>query len=118
MSEEKESRVKLYMMVFGALMVLTCLTVGVSYVHFPPPWGLVLGLSIAALKASLVASIFMHLKWEKPLIYGVLGLTAVFVIVLFTLPIIDQDSEFVSTNRVHVEAPVKAPVPADHGGHH
>lgn len=79
----------LYLKVFGMLCVLTVLTVGVSYIHFPKPFGLLIGLAIAAGKAALVASFFMHLKWEKALIYYVLGLTAFFAVFLFVLPIAD-----------------------------
>lgn len=84
-----ESHVAAYMKVFGALMVLTAVTVGVSYIHFSPPWGLLVGLAIAGAKATLVAAYFMHLKWEKALIGYLLGLTAFFAVFLFLLPIID-----------------------------
>ena len=80
---------KLYLMVFGALLVLTVVTVTVSYLHFPPALGIAIGLAIATVKASLVASFFMHLKGERALIYGLLCLTIIFVTALFVLPISD-----------------------------
>lgn len=81
---------KLYWMVGGALFLLTIATVAVSKYHFPAPWGLIIGLAIAALKAGLVASIFMHLKWESKYIYYFLGLTVVAAAVLLILPMTDM----------------------------
>lgn len=81
--------VKPYLFVFGALMVLTVVTVAVSYWHLPPGPAIGLGLAIASLKAALVAAVFMHLKGEKGLIYFFLGVTAFFLIVLFSLPMWD-----------------------------
>jgi caa(3)-type oxidase subunit IV len=46
---------------------------------------LVLGLAVAAFKASLVALIFMHLNHEKKLVYKFLVFTVVFVVGLFAL---------------------------------
>lgn len=54
---------KIYLMVAGALMVLTYLTVKISYIHLEG-WNVVIALSIAAIKASLVVLFFMHLRYE------------------------------------------------------
>ena len=51
--------------VFGALLVLTCLTVTVAYVDLGN-LNLYLALAIAAVKASLVVLFFMHLFWDRP----------------------------------------------------
>ena len=85
MSEEttEHSSTKVYLTVFGALAVLTGLTVGVSYLHFARPMAIGVALFIAALKVSLIAAFFMHLKHEKRIIHMVLY-TAVFL-VLFLL---------------------------------
>ena len=80
---------KLYWAVGGALFLLTIATVAVSKYHFPAPWGLLIGLAIATLKAGLVVSIFMHMKWESRYIYYFLGLTVAAAILLFVLPITD-----------------------------
>ena len=82
--------VKAYLMVFGTLMILTVCTVLVSYFDFSPVMTILVGLMIATVKASLVAAFFMHLKGERPLIYGLLGLCVIFTIVLFTIPISDS----------------------------
>lgn len=70
---------KLYLGVFAALLALTVLTVGVSYVHMPHARAIAVGLLIAAAKVSLIATFFMHLKYERKLIHGFL-FTAVFLV--------------------------------------
>ena len=64
--------VKLYLIIFGALMVLTVVTVGVSYLHLPKTAAISLGLAIATLKAGLVAAFFMHLNIEKKYVWYIL----------------------------------------------
>jgi len=84
-----QPNIKLYLMVFGALMVLTVVTVLVSYLHLPKTLGIFVGLLIATVKVALVAAFFMHLKGERTLIYSLLGVTFFFVIALYALPLID-----------------------------
>lgn len=50
--------------IFGALIVLTVVTVGASYVDFGPA-NTVVAVLIATVKAALVASFFMHLRYDK-----------------------------------------------------
>ena len=58
---------KLYAMVFGALIVLTVITVGASYVNGGSGMAnVIIAMSIASVKASLVALFFMHLRWDRP----------------------------------------------------
>jgi len=71
-----------YLAVFGALLVLTLVTVGVTRLHLPVTAGVVVALAIAALKAGLVAMFFMHLKGERPMVYGPLALTGVLFLAL------------------------------------
>lgn len=98
--------VRLYLMVFGVLMVLTVVTVLVSYWHLPPVLAITLGLAIATVKVGLVAAFFMHLKGERVLIYGLLGVTLFFMAILFILPI--TDSVATSDHRIQTEAPAEA----------
>lgn len=91
MSQEvHHPNVKLYLAVFGALMVLTVVTVLVSYWHLPPAAAITVGLAIATFKAALVAAFFMHLKGERAIIYGLLGVTAFCLFLLFALPLTDS----------------------------
>jgi cytochrome c oxidase subunit 4 len=53
-----------YLGIFGALIVLTLLTVRVSYYDFGSA-NIIIALLIATVKASLVAAFFMHLRHDK-----------------------------------------------------
>ena len=83
-----DRHVRVYITVFVALMALTIITVGVSYLHLPLPIAVTVALVVALIKGSLVACYFMHLISEKKLIYAVLALTAVFFIALLALPVL------------------------------
>ena len=72
-----------YIMVFAMLMILTVVTVAVASLQLPAGPAVAVGLTIAAVKAGLVAAVFMHLRHERPLIYAALALTAVVVVSLF-----------------------------------
>lgn len=84
--------IRTYLIVGGILFFGTVLTVMVATV----PWldvghhgfdtmDALLGLAIAATKASLVAAIFMHLNHEKKAVYWIFASGIVFVIALFAL---------------------------------
>src|SRR6266852_7346193 len=83
-----DKHVRVYITVFVTLMALTIVTVTVSRFHLPVPMAVTVALLIATVKGSLVACYFMHLISEKKVIYAVLGLTAVFFVVLLALPVV------------------------------
>jgi len=89
-----DRHVRVYITVFVALMALTLITVAISYLHLPLPMAVTVALLVATVKGSLVACYFMHLISEKKLIYAVLGLTAVFFVVLLALPVITVHDGF------------------------
>jgi cytochrome c oxidase subunit IV len=60
---------KTYIIVWGSLLVLTVVTWAVSYIHLGI-FNAVVALTIASVKASLVALFFMHLKNEKELVWA------------------------------------------------
>jgi len=74
-----------YLIVGGALLVGTILTVWASYIDLGHHWNIVLALIIASAKASLVALFFMHLISERAMIYSVLAFTAFFFVGLMFL---------------------------------
>ena len=74
-----------YLIVFGALLALTVLTVAVSSVSMPSALAIAVGLGIAAAKGTLVALFFMHLNHERMIVYVTLAFTAVFCVSLFAL---------------------------------
>jgi cytochrome c oxidase subunit IV len=89
-----DRHVRIYITVFVALMVLTIITVAISYLHLPVAMAVTLALLVAIVKGSLVAGYFMHLVSEKKLIYAVLVLTVVFFIVLLALPVVTHSNGF------------------------
>jgi cytochrome c oxidase subunit 4 len=56
-----------YYLIFGALIGLTLLTVGLSYVHLGESLHLIVGVTIATTKAVFVALFFMHLLYSTRL---------------------------------------------------
>lgn len=59
---EIDQHVKVYLKVFAALLLLTLITVAVSYLHVSIGWAVFIGLLVASIKGGLVAAFFMHLK--------------------------------------------------------
>lgn len=84
--EEVKKHTRVYWVIFGCLLFLTVVTVGISYIHLPFTLAVILALVVASTKASLVALYFMHLISEKKVIYLTLLLTAVLFVVLIVIP--------------------------------
>jgi len=76
--------------VFGALLVLTVLTVAVTYVDLGPA-NLIVALGIAVVKAALVLMFFMHLWWDRPFNAVVLVAAFFFVALFLGFTIMDTD---------------------------
>lgn len=96
-SIDVKKHVKTYITVFVALLALTLITVSVSYLHLKTIPAILVALTIAAIKGSLVACYFMHLISEKKLIYAALILTAVLFAALMALPLLSHsDATFLS----------------------
>ncbi len=70
----------IYVIVWGGLILLTGVTVLVSYLDLGV-MNVVVALVIASVKASLVALYFMHLRSESRLVWG-FALTPIFFLVL------------------------------------
>jgi cytochrome c oxidase subunit 4 len=89
-----DKHVRIYITVFVALMVLTIVTVAISYLHLPVGIAVTVALLVATVKGALVACYFMHLISEKKLIYAVLLLTLAFFIALLALPVVTHRNGF------------------------
>jgi len=79
---------KNYMMVFAALLVLTTATVLLSYTGMSHTTREIFAFGIAAIKAVLVALIFMHLRYEKWVIavFAIVPVVLAFVFILAISP--------------------------------
>jgi len=98
---------KILVGVFGALVVLTVITVSASYVNFGE-FNLVVALAIAVLKASLVVLYFMHLRWDRPFNAIVFIGCLIFVGVFIGFTLID------TTQYHHSVSPDQAPGMKNH----
>ena len=97
-SHDVSKHVRGYLIVFGALLIGTVLTVWASYIHFGDKdsnvANIAVALLIASVKAFLVAGYFMHLISEKKMIYSILAFTGFFAagLVFLTLWSMDPSS--------------------------
>ena len=89
-----DRHVRVYITVFVALMVLTVITVAVSYLDLSVPMAVTVAMFVAIIKGSLVAGYFMHLVSEKKLIYAVMLLTVAFFIVLMVIPVLTHNNGY------------------------
>src|SRR5262245_66516067 len=80
--------VRLYLTIFGALMVLTVVTIAVAFVNLGA-FNFPLALGIAICKATLVILFFMHVKESSRLTKLIIGTGFFFLLVLFTLTLTD-----------------------------
>lgn len=86
--EEIKKHMKRYITVFVLLLILTAVTVGVSYIPLGTKGNVTVALFIAIFKASLVAGFFMHLVSEKWTIYRFMIMTILFFLGLMFLSIL------------------------------
>src|ERR687893_1858216 len=81
--EHQQHPIKLYLVVWGWLFVLSTFSYLVDYLQFQGTlrWGLILLFML--LKAGLIVAVFMHMAWERlSLIYAVLLPPAVVLVFL------------------------------------
>ena len=84
---------KVLLGVFAALLVLTFVTVAVTWVDFGRTANVWIALTIAAIKAALVALYFMHLRWDSPF-NSVILIAALFFVALLIGIIVLDTSEY------------------------
>lgn len=119
MTHATEVEVRGYLIVFGALLVLTLATVGASYLRLATGPTIVVALAIATVKGGLVAAVFMHLSHERALIYGTLALTAVLAVVLFAFTAWTEADHLPGARYTspYAVGPAAASAPASEGAH-
>lgn len=78
-----------YMLIFGALIVLTLAEVGYAFLSLPKFW-LALGLIVMAFwKATLVALYYMHLRFEPKRLW-VLALSPLPLVVILIVAVLTE----------------------------
>ena len=85
--------VKLLAGVLAVLMVLTIITVAVTKIDLGGQGNLVVAMVIATVKAALVVTYFMHLRWDKKF-HLILFLTSVLFLILFMSISLTDRSEY------------------------
>ncbi len=93
MSEHSKSHIhilplKTYLSVGAALLVLTAVTVGVSFIPLGG-FNVVVALSIASVKALLVALFFMHLLYDKKIFMIIFAVAILFLALFITFTMFD-----------------------------
>ncbi len=73
-----------YFGIFGALMVLTAITVGVAWVDLGS-LNILVALGVAIVKATLVVLYFMHLKYSSKLTWIVVGAGVFWLFILLAM---------------------------------
>jgi cytochrome c oxidase subunit 4 len=99
-----------YVKTLLALLFLTIVTVGASYVDFGSG-NVVIALFIATIKATLVALFFMHLRYEKPVNAVIATAGFLFLGIFLMFCFIDFDSRQ-NLQPVNLKPPVLTPAPA------
>ncbi len=79
---------KTYIAVGVALLLLTAVTVGVSFIHLGG-WNAIAAVGIASVKALLVALIFMHLLYDKKIFLIIFSTAILFLGIFLALTMFD-----------------------------
>ena len=87
------SPVSLYLTIFGALMILTGVTVGAAYLNLGQ-FNFTVAIGIAGFKASLVIWYFMHVKYQSHLTKLTLATGLFFLTILLGMSLIDYVSRY------------------------
>jgi cytochrome c oxidase subunit IV len=81
--------VKVYLVIFLSLMVGTALTIWAGLQDFPGPLNVVIALTIAVIKATLVVLYFMHVRYSSRLIWVIFASALFWMGILFALTFSD-----------------------------
>jgi cytochrome c oxidase subunit 4 len=110
----------LYVAIFLALLVLTAVTVGVTYINLGV-FNLAVAMAIAVTKASLVILFFMHVKYSPKIIKVTVGMSFFFLAIMMIMVMSDYLSRgymgmpdyptavYTHTESLAVPQPAKAP---------
>src|SRR6187401_91212 len=85
-----------YYAIFGALMVLTAITVAVAFINLGS-FNFPVAIGIAITKATLVILFFMHAKYSSRLTKLFVGMSFFFLLILFSLTLTDYLSRGLKT---------------------
>lgn len=102
-----------YIGIFATLVVLTLLTVGISYVHLGAA-NLAVAVIIASIKAALVVLFFMHLRWDNKFNALIFICSLGFIGIFFAYTFSDtgwRDKQYNDSQGAHFSAADGKPAP-------
>ncbi|MBR1189748.1 cytochrome C oxidase subunit IV family protein [Bradyrhizobium sp. AUGA SZCCT0240] len=90
-AEGQQHPIKLYLVVWGWLFVLSACSYLVDYFHFQGylRWSLILLFMV--LKAGLIVAVFMHMAWERLALSYAILLPPVLVLVFVAIMVFESD---------------------------
>jgi cytochrome c oxidase subunit IV len=88
LGHEHVTPLSVYFGIFGALMVLTIITVAVAWVNLGS-LNILVALGVAVIKASLVVLYFMHVKYSSKLTWMVVGAGVFWLFILLSITMAD-----------------------------
>ena len=89
MSSPHVVSIKLYVTIFGTLLLLTLATAGAAFIDLGGELNSIVALTIALIKALLVLLFFMHLRYSSRLTWVFAGAGLFWLLILVTLTISD-----------------------------
>lgn len=81
--------VRVYLMIFLALMVGTAITVVAAFYNFAGQLNTIIALTIASVKATLVVLYFMHVRYSSRLIWVIVASALFWLALLFAFTFSD-----------------------------
>ena len=111
---DEKAEARSYVLTLSALLFLTVVTVGASYIDFGQG-NIVIALVIATMKATLVALFFMHLAHDRPIngLIAVAGFIFLGLFLMFDLIDVNSRHDAIPQNlhapTVQTTAPAGAP---------
>jgi len=98
-----------YFATWATLIVLTIVTVAASYFNFGT-WNVVIALLIATTKASVVAAIFMHLRYDLKFHAIIFSFSLIFLGIFIAFTMYDTETRG-RTDAVEADRPVNVQTP-------
>jgi cytochrome c oxidase subunit 4 len=80
---------RIYVMIFLALLAGTALTVWAGFRDFPGQLNVIIALTIAVIKATLVVLYFMHVRYSSRLIWVIFTSALFWLAILFAFTLSD-----------------------------
>jgi cytochrome c oxidase subunit 4 len=108
-ASDPRAEARTYTLTLVALLILTAITVGASYINFGAG-NVVIALAIATMKACIVALFFMHLLHDRP-VNGIIAVTGFLFLGIFLMfDFLDVDSrKDVEPTNLHTPPAATAP---------